>query len=233
MFSLRLLIGQYPKLFFTLYSLKKYNRRLFIKKDTQLVVNAYPRCGNTYFYYAIKFLNPDLRISHHLHVPSLTIKAVKKELPTVIIIREPSKAIASLLIREDHLTMSQAFKLYKSFHEIVLNNSTKILIFNFDQVVGDFKTIIFTINRRFNLGLNNFKEFTPQEKNKIFANIEQIDKKTNTLNKLSENKVSRPSNNAKIVDLKKEYQLKALVHEQYKHCFHLYKSLCEIASQKI
>ena len=195
MFSLRLIFGNRPSLFFLLYGLKKSNRELFVKAETELVVNAFPRCGNTYFYYALKENNPSLKIAHHLHVPALTVQGLKKGKPVAIIVRNPEEAVASLLIRENHITKRQALSLYKQFHKVVLENIESVLVLNFNEVISDFDLVVHKLNNRFDLSLKNFDQSNKLDKDKIFGNIESVDARTNSHKSMNEYTVSRPSNN--------------------------------------
>jgi len=44
----RNLLGEYPSLFYSLYGLKHSNRQRFTNSNTQIVIEGFPRSGNTF-----------------------------------------------------------------------------------------------------------------------------------------------------------------------------------------
>ncbi len=196
-FSVRLYLGRYPNLFFPIYGIKKTNKDLFISKETQLVVSAYPRTANTFFVVALEQIQTKpISIAHHLHVPALALEAIKRGLPTVILIRNPKEAIISLVIRENHITLNQAINAYKAFYQCLLVHKNKILIAHFSAIINDLPSIITNINSRFNLNLNNYSQGNKLNNETVFKEIENINKSFNK-NSLIETMVSRPSETRK------------------------------------
>lgn len=205
-FSIRIFLGNYPSLFFPIYGLKKLNKKLFISKNTELVVSAYPRTANTFFIVALEHIQKKpLSIAHHLHVPALALEAINNNLPIVVLIRNPKDAIISLVIRENHISLKQAINAYISFYESLLKHQNKILIADFSRIINDFPSIITEINTKFNLNLDNYSEKNKLDNAIIFKKIEDINMRFNK-NNLIETMVSRPSDNRK--ELKLEIQKK-------------------------
>lgn len=203
LFSIRTTLGNYPKLFFSLYGLRKRNKNLLINNQTELVISAYPRTANTFFVVALEHIQKKtISIAHHLHVPALAMEGIKRNLPVVVLVRTPKESIVSLIIREKHISINQAIKAYIKFHEPLLNYKKEILVVDFSVIVGDFPSIISDINSKFCLELNNYSEDNPINKEVIFSKIEKINKSFNK-NKLIESMVSRPSDSRD--ELKKHY----------------------------
>ena len=226
MFSIRTLLGNYPKLFFSIYGLKKKNRDLFIKKETELIISAYPRTANTFFIVALEHIQKKpISIAHHLHVPALPIRGVQKKIPVVVIVRKPEEAIASLVIRETHIQIKQAIKAYIDFHEPLLRCKNEILITDFYRVIEDFPSVISDINSKFDLKLDNYSTDNPIDNKVIFSKIEEINKRFNK-NKLIESMVSRPSENRGQL---KEHYIRLIKQEKYsknlKKCNFIYENL--------
>jgi hypothetical protein len=226
LFELRIYLGNYPFLFFNLYGLKKKNKKLFIKNDTELVIAAYPRTGNTFFVVALQYIQKQpISIAHHLHVPALALEGVKRKLPVVVLIRNPKDAIVSLLIRETHISIDQALRAYIQFHEPLIKDKENILVIGFDQFTEDFQTAVSCINSRFNLNLDNYTKKDPFNKELVFNEIENINKTFNK-NKLVETMVSRPSDSRRKA---KELNLKLLEQNKYKtkldECIDIYDEL--------
>lgn len=228
MFKLRTFLGNYPKLFFGLYGLKKRNRDLFIKPNTELVVSAYPRTANTFFIVALEHIQKrEIKIAHHLHVPALAMRGIKRNIPTVVLVRKPEDAISSLLIREQHISIDLAIKAYIQFHKPLLKNLNRVLIVDFSRITEDFPSIIDEINRKFGMQLENYSDLEPLDNDVIFQKIEAINKRFNK-NQLVETMVSRPSELRD--DLKSEISAKL---RSDKHsddldlCNSIYRKLCK------
>jgi len=225
-FSLRIFLGKYPNLFFLIYGLKKRNKNLFINTKTRLVVSAYPRTANTFFIIALQQIQKQpISIAHHLHVPALALKGIKKKIPTVILIRNPKDSIVSLVIREKHISVRQAINAYISFYLPLLKYKDKILIIEFSTIINDFPSVITKINSKYQLGLNNYSERLPLNEEKIFKEIESINKKFNK-NNLIESMVSRPSQNRKESSLIYKTRLEQKKNTiKLKQCYMIYESL--------
>lgn len=225
-FDFRMFLGSYPNLFFPIYGLKKVNKNLFINNKTQLVISAFPRTANTFFIVALESVQKEkIEIAHHLHVPALALEGIKKNIPTVLLIRNPKDSIISLLIRENHLTLEQAINAYISFYKPMLKYKREILIFDFHTIINDFTSIIESINKKFKLNLTNYDEDNKLDNDEIFAKIDKINKHFNK-NTLVETKVSRPSTNRSELKLKLQKKLEEKKYlSRISLCEKLYKEL--------
>lgn len=225
-FSTRMFLGRYPNLFFPIYGLKKTNKGLFISKETELVVSAYPRTANTFFIVALEQIQKKpISIAHHLHVPALALEAIKRGMPTVILIRNPKDAIISLVIRENHITLKQAINAYITFYESLLVHKNKILIADFSTIINDFPSIILNINSRFNLNLNNYSQNNKLNNETVFKEIENINKGFNK-NSLVETMVSRPSDTRKKIKLNYQEKLSSKKYRnKLQKCDAIYRTL--------
>ena len=142
--------GQYPTLFYTVYGLKPINRMLFVNKSTQLVIEGFPRSANTFAVLAFQYLqSKEIKIAHHLHVPSQIFRAVKWHIPTIVLIRNPIDAVASLLIRNPRLSITQSLKNYIYFYEKIFEYRYSYIVANFDEVVQDYSQVIKKLNNKF------------------------------------------------------------------------------------
>lgn len=71
---------------------------LCIRKDTDLVIEGYPRSANSTTVH--KFLSRQdrpLHVAHHKHHAAQILRAVQWGIPAVVLIREPRSACLSLL----------------------------------------------------------------------------------------------------------------------------------------
>jgi len=152
-----------------------------------LVIEGYPRSANTFAYCAFKFVNPNVKIAHHLHLPFQIIQAVKLNIPAIVLIREPKDAIISRMIRNPYLSNKSYIIEYIKFYKALLKHKDKIVVARFADIINNFPTIIEKTNKKFKTDFNIFEQSNENIK-KIFHEIENLDKmdnKSDLVNKLT------------------------------------------------
>jgi len=113
--------GLHPDLFFRLYGVKSKNKKLFVNKKSELVIEGFPRSGNTFAVVAFQSAQKrNVKIAHHLHVPAQIIRAVNMNIPALVLIRNPSDSIASLMVRHPHVAPHLAIKDFCRFYSVLL-----------------------------------------------------------------------------------------------------------------
>ena len=172
---LKRIVGRNPFLFSLFYFMVK-NKYRVANKNTQLVLEGFPRCANTFSYVILKDIDPNLNIAHHLHLPVQIIIGVKRKIPVVVLIRDPKDAILSLLIRNSSITLDDAIKSYISFYKIALRFRSDIIVAEFNDVIIDFNIIIKQINLKYNINLAGFAN-SVKNKEKYKSIIKEMDKK--------------------------------------------------------
>lgn len=124
---------------------RKGNRVRLPSASDDLYLGGYPRSGNTYFTGLTINLYPHLNFASHLHVTAAIKIALKNELPTFILIREPKDTIISWVCRKvflDNAKLNQRFvdgklKQYINYYNFGLLNKNNIKILNFDELIGE------------------------------------------------------------------------------------------------
>ena len=121
------------------------------KKD--ILVEGYPRSGNSYIVrYLGHFLDPQ-KISHHTHLFSSCKKHLDKGSKCIILIRNPIESIASNILINPLLSRELAIKHYINFYEGVASYpSDAFLMINFDDFVNNQLSILNSINKYLELG---------------------------------------------------------------------------------
>ncbi|MGF1512402.1 MAG: hypothetical protein ACFB5Z_01710 [Elainellaceae cyanobacterium] len=206
---LRSLLGQYPRLFYPIYSLTPKNRKLSVSRHTDLVIEGFPRSANTFAVAAFKCAqNKELEIAHHMHVSAQVIRASKLNIPTIVLIREPKDAVISLVIRDPSVSLDHALKMYVIFHETILPYKSSFILAPFETVINNYSTVIERLNLKFN---TSFIPTTPrgEELKTIFEKIDSFEEH-------SETRTSRPTASKKHL---KSKLLLDLEHSRYQALF--------------
>ena len=187
----RLKIGKYPFLYCNLYKLWRGNDApRLVDRTTQVVIEGFPRSGNTFAVTAFQVAQTeDVRIAHHLHVPTQVIRAAHLQIPVLVLIREPADAVSSLVVREPRITARYALNYYISFYRAIAGYRSAYVLGPFEEVTSDYAATIERLNTRFGTHFSGF-EHTEANLRTVFSRIEKL----NVLNDDgSENRVARPS----------------------------------------
>jgi len=145
------------KHFFWLKALRKKSKEKIINKETDICIEGFQRCGNSYFVMLFKQANKDVKIAHHLH-STIQIKfAIKNNIPCVVLIREPAESISSLITMDENLSINNAISAYINFYQPLLALKNNFITFNFKDIISDYNTELIKINKRYNTCFNPSK----------------------------------------------------------------------------
>ncbi len=183
--------GKYPAIFFILHRLTRHNPRGAVTPETQLVIEGFPRSGNSFARVAFnRAQRGKVRIAHGLHVPAQVIRAARWQIPTLVLIRKPRDAILSLVVR-DPISIDQALKYYLSFYRTVEKYRDAYVLGLFEEVTEDYGEVIRRINDRFGTTFSIFRH-NERNVNQVLARIERKSRRRYGETHW-ETKVSRPS----------------------------------------
>lgn len=194
-FELRRFVSRHPWLFLPFARRRAAYVGKVVDTDTEIVLEGFPRCGNTFALVAFEMAQDrDVRIAHHLHAPAQIIEGVRLGLPVVLLIRDPIDAVSSFVIRHPDLTVKAGLRAYTSFYRHVLPCRDDIVIAPFDRVISDFGTIIDAVNQRFGTRFGRF-EHTPENVETVFRILnqkEQVDVSRRSAGAESGDTIARP-----------------------------------------
>ena len=198
-FDIRTFLGKYPGVFlpFLAWRRRKRVHRHWLQPqiytpETQLVVEGYPRCGNTFSIAALHVATDgDLpRLAHHIHLPAQVIQAVRDRKPAIVLIREPIDAMASTLVHDPRLGPLQVLRAYNHFYEPLIPFHRDYVVADFSTVTNDYGSVIEAVNDRFGTDIPVF-DHSDANVEKCFGLIEA--KNSMFTGKITENKIARPS----------------------------------------
>lgn len=188
---IRIALGPYPQLFFPLARFKE-GHRAAVGKDTELVIEGFPRSGNSFAVNAFQMVQPrPVRLAHHLHAPAQVIAAARRGLPILILVREPVAAASSLVIRHPYISIKMALYEYIRFYETIAPYRYEFVVGLFDEITNDYGEVIKRINQRFSTGFALF-EHNETNVQKSFDLIERQNRQKNN-GALAELRIARPS----------------------------------------
>jgi hypothetical protein len=174
------------------FILPKY-RRLAVSAETQVVIEGYPRCANTFAVVAFEMSQPaPVKVAHHLHSVSQLRRGVELSLPTMVLLRNPRDAATSLAIRKRHRSVRWALEEYVDFHSGALELADHMLLVDFKEATADFGEVIRRFNERF---ATNFAVFEHTDANvaKCYEQIDVIERNEAGGTAVRATHVARPS----------------------------------------
>jgi hypothetical protein len=182
-------MGHHPVTLPILLRLTPEGRSRAIDEETDVVVEGFPRSGNTFATFALRHADRHLRVVSHVHHPNQVVLAVRRGLPTILVVREPVPTLASYLIAGPHGRARGVLEEYVAYHRELLPYLPDVLVVDFAQLSTDMGLVIDRLNARYGTSITRF-EHTREEEAAVFASVEQFHLSVHGVN---EGLVPRPS----------------------------------------
>jgi hypothetical protein len=190
--SVYLFLADYPRVYYPIMRWRRLYKPLLISAKTELVIEGYPRSGNTFAVAALQYAQPrELRIARHTHAPAQVIEGVRRRLPVLVLVRDPRDAAASLVIHDPNVSMEMALRRYIRFHSRILPYHTGYVVGTFTEVTTNYAPVIERLNHAFRLSLTPF-EHTAANCELVFTILDHMERAT-LRGALTETRVARPS----------------------------------------
>ena len=163
-----------PLLFYGLWRWREhplYNRRV-VRPDFDLVIEGFPRSGNTFCTAAFKFSQAqnDLKIANHFHTVAQFKLAARWRVPALLVIRPPTETILSNAVYQRSVSVAQICEAYVRFHRALLPLRPFFVVGQFAELIADFGAVTARINQRFGTDFRCF-EHTPDNVEQVFRRI--------------------------------------------------------------
>lgn len=187
-------IRHHERVFFPLIRANRRLRRIrgmpLVDADTELVIEGYFRCANTFATLAfVQAQEKKRKIANHTHAPASVVRAVRLGILSLVLIRHPADVAVSHALKFPGLSLAQSLKWYRRFYEHIWPHRRSIVIADFSEVTFGYGQVIHRVNGRFG---TNFVPFVHNEENvaRVFRRIRKTDLR---LNPNDRNRVSVPS----------------------------------------
>jgi len=134
-------------------------RSRWVTDRTDLVVEGFPRSGNTFA--AIGIATAQRRPRHivsHAHIPAQVQRAVRLGVATVVVIRDPFDAVCSMGVADSHHRTSDLLRYWVQYHEQIKRFSDDVVIAPFTQVTDQLGVVVTQVNERFDTDLDPFDD---------------------------------------------------------------------------
>lgn len=140
----RQLIWPHPRIYRHLE--KILNRAKIPEVTTEVVIEGFPRSGNTYAEIMFRLTQGNrFTISHHSHHPVAVLEAIRAKKKTILVLRKPDDAVLSWCSSwgvSDLEGIANVFDIYVNYHKALLPAARDLTIFPFDELTTNFKGLI-------------------------------------------------------------------------------------------
>ncbi|PAP75951.1 hypothetical protein BSZ37_05605 [Rubrivirga marina] len=144
---------------------------------TRIVIEGYPRCGNTFATVAFQLAQgTPVEAAHHLHAEAQIVGAAAAGIPTILLIRDPEEAVVSNA-RSFGYPLKTALRDYVLFYRRVLPYREHVVVADFQDVTSDFGAVVGAVNARFGTDFAPF-DHTDAEVQRCFAVIDEFYRRT-------------------------------------------------------
>lgn len=149
------LVVDHPLWSHAYYLLDPDVRHLRLRRDTDLVIEGFPRSANTYAAEAIRLANPGLSLTHHLHQPRIVERAVARGIPTLLLIREPDATAASFAAFAPKTPVDEIYASYIYYYERLMPLVDKLVVADFTEITAELDGVLAAINDRYGVALKS------------------------------------------------------------------------------
>lgn len=154
--------------------LKRFNPALhanLVTPETRLVVEGFPRSANTFLVQALQIASDEpIAVAHHLHDPIQIDRGMQRNIPVVIIVRDPLDAFTSFRLKFPTLKVAIMHRMYMSFYRHALERADALHLVRYEDVIGRPEQVIAQIRRW--LGLAGEMAITLDQE-AVFAAIDE------------------------------------------------------------
>lgn len=173
-YELRSFFGAYPSVYLPVLRWLGRNNSRYISQDTQMVIEGFPRSGNTFSCAAFNYAQRQRTVTAcHMHAPAQVIQAARLRIPTLVIVRRPKDAIVAWKMTHPRLGLRQLLRGYVRYHHFIRPYVEECTIATFAQVTKDLGAVIGRVNARFGTNFERF-DHTKENAERVFRMLEDV-----------------------------------------------------------
>jgi hypothetical protein len=171
---------------------RRDKRSTLVRRDSAIVIEGFQRSGNTFSVAAFIVANgSEQHIGRHLHGAPHLLRAVRYDVPGVLLLRRPVDAVSSYVVRWPDLSPHEALLEYLDSYRTAWRIRRQVVVAPFETVVSDFGAVIDSVNERFGTSFSRYEE-TPDNKEAAFVLVEEMNRQE-CGGEVIESHVGRPS----------------------------------------
>jgi len=176
-FRLRYFWSRHPWLFYQAYSRVRYPKKSITKK-TNILIEGFGRSGSSFTADSFKISNDNnIQLAWNQKSPSAIYEAIKWNVPTLVLIRDPKSVVVSYKVMNSKLSMKLLLEEYIKYYSCIWKYRNYYLVCTNDYVWNDFNQLIKIMNNKFNINLNSISNSNELKKQVIKYQNSEYNKK--------------------------------------------------------
>lgn len=124
-------------------------RTMRLRRDTEVVIDGFPRSANTFAAESFRMANPECSIAHHLHDRTRIRRAVARRIPVILVIRQPDGCVNSFVNGIPGTEVDFFYAAYAKFYEGLIDDLSGMVIADFDEITTAWSNIVERVNKKF------------------------------------------------------------------------------------
>ena len=152
---------------------RRHPEWLLVEPATDVLIEGYQSCGNTFARKALEHANPGLRIASHAHSWAHVARGLRMDKPVVVLMRHPLDAVASHAVRMRLDDLDRELLRYHRFYRRVSSLSDSVVLAPFEVTVNHFGDVIRQVNTRFSTRFALFDHNDQVAAAEVFAEMER------------------------------------------------------------
>ena len=166
------LLEQVPSVYCSVMR-RRHPEWFLVDGDTDIVIESYQSCGNTFARKAMEHANPQVRIASHSHSWANVARGLRLSKPVVVLLRHPVDAVASHCVRMHLDDIDRELYRYHRFFERVTDVADRVVLAPFDVTVSRFGDVVAEVNRRFSTSFGLYDHANPEAKAAVFEEMDR------------------------------------------------------------
>lgn len=156
-------LEQFPGIYLGLLKLKRrkhWSRAWIVERDTDVVIEGFPRSANSFARAAFHSVQPGLKYATHVHSSAQVVQACRWSVPAMVLLRNPEGAVCGLVAFEwelrgrsptqiDDAAVDRTLRRYIAFYEPLARYRSGFFVAHFPEVIADFGRVMLAFNERF------------------------------------------------------------------------------------
>jgi hypothetical protein len=152
---------------------RRHPEWFLVDGDTDLVIESYQSCGNTFARKAMEQANPEARIASHSHSWANVARGLRLGKPVVVLMRPPLDAVASHAVRMRLDDLDRELGRYHRFFSRVAGAADSVVLAPFEVTSKRFGDVIAEVNARFSTRFAVFDHDDPGATAAVFAEMDR------------------------------------------------------------
>lgn len=152
---------------------RRHPEWFLVDAGTDVVIEGYQSCGNTFARKAMEHANPGVRIASHSHSWANVARGLQLGKPAVVLLRPPLEAVASHAVRMRLDDVDRELRRYRRFYRRAVAAGDAVVLAPFQVAVDRFGEVIQAVNARFTTAFKPFDHHDPATKAEVFEEMER------------------------------------------------------------